>query len=237
VTTLPHLDSVLGAKGFRAPLAWAVPTFARAVATGIVTEYQDLRTEIVRNPHHDTVWVRDAVRSPTLLDAVWSTIGPAVAVENTFLMVKWPGKDFLVPWHQDGIDERIELDPHRSVAAWLAISDATLATGCLNVIPGSQHLGYLPYEHEAINSATTRGRAGQAQGFGGGDIEQEVVAVELDAGSAVLMDVRLLHRSGSNAASSRGPRVGLNVRYVAPGGIRVRDYSSPSLDPISGSGW
>jgi hypothetical protein len=85
------------------------------------------------------------VCSAALLGAVHAVIGPDVAVENTFLVVKWPGSDFEIPWHQDGIDRRIELDPDRSVSAWLAVTDATVSTGCLEVIHGSQRLGYLPY--------------------------------------------------------------------------------------------
>ncbi|MFJ2191934.1 hypothetical protein ACIOJE_29040 [Kitasatospora sp. NPDC087861] len=38
------------------------------------------------------------------------------------------------------------------------------------------------------------------------------------------MDRRLLHRSGTN--TSDGARVGLNVRYIAPGGIRRRGRRS-----------
>jgi hypothetical protein len=49
------------------------------------------------------------------------------------------------------------------------------------------------------------------------------------------MNVALLHRSGSNTAAS--VRIGLNVRYVAPGAARTRDRTSPDLDPISGTAW
>jgi hypothetical protein len=34
-----------------------------------------------------------------------------VAVENTFLSIKRPGDQFTVPAHQDGINDRIQLDP------------------------------------------------------------------------------------------------------------------------------
>ncbi len=49
------------------------------------------------------------------------------------------------------------------------------------------------------------------------------------------MDVRLLHRSGPNTA--RFARLGLNIRYVAPGAARTRDHTTPDLDPISGTAW
>jgi hypothetical protein len=49
------------------------------------------------------------------------------------------------------------------------------------------------------------------------------------------MDVRLLHRSGRNCAAQ--PRIGLNIRYVAPGGVHMRDGSKPSLFAVTGDGW
>ncbi|MFB7619695.1 hypothetical protein [Kitasatospora sp. NPDC056181] len=49
------------------------------------------------------------------------------------------------------------------------------------------------------------------------------------------MDSRLVHRSGTN--TSDGARIGLNVRYTAPDGILRRDATSPSVVPISGTGW
>ncbi len=49
------------------------------------------------------------------------------------------------------------------------------------------------------------------------------------------MHSALMHASGPN--TSDAARIGLNVRYVAPGGCLRRDPSCPSLDPVSGSGW
>jgi ectoine hydroxylase-related dioxygenase (phytanoyl-CoA dioxygenase family) len=195
-----------------------------------VAAYQADCTEIIRNPHLDQEWAAAAVRSPTLLEAVCKAIGPSAAVENTFLVIKWPRHPFEVPWHQDGIDARLELDPDRSVAAWLALTDATETSGCLHVVPGSHRRGYLPFGPEA-NAGQPRGRADEARGVSG----QGAIPVPVEAGHAVLMDMRLLHRSGSN--DDAGARIGLNIRYVAPDGIRRRDPQTPSPVPVSGPGW
>ena len=220
----------LGQHGVSPPIAWTTPGLARACARRLVGEHERSRTEIVRNPHLATRWAHAAVRSPGLLSAVQAVIGPAVAVENTFLLVKWPGRAFDVPWHQDGVDEFLELDPARSVTAWLALSDVTEANGCLHVAVGSQSLGYLPTAREPEHGHA-RGRSDQAVGFS----PATTVPVPLSAGSAVLMDSRLLHRSGSNTQGA--PRVGLNVRYAAPGAVLRRAPASPSLDRLSGEGW
>ncbi|MEV7928543.1 phytanoyl-CoA dioxygenase family protein [Kitasatospora sp. NPDC086801] len=230
MTSVTSAEGVLGRRGLRTGVEWSTPAAARARAAQLVAEHRAGRQEIVRNPHLSAEWARAAVRAPQLLAAVQDVIGPAIAVENTFLVVKWPGRTFEIPWHQDGIDARVELDPGRSVSAWLAISDATLDNGCLHAVLGSQHFGYLPFSSEAEHGAE-RGRADQATGF----TADATTALPLSAGSAVLMDSRLLHRSGTNTGD--GARVGLNVRYVAPDGVRRRDPQSPSLDPVTGTGW
>ncbi|MER6399324.1 phytanoyl-CoA dioxygenase family protein [Kitasatospora sp. NPDC001603] len=116
----------LGRRGLRTGIEWSTTGAARARAAQLVAEHRARSQEIVRNPHLAADWARAAVRAPHLLAAVQDAIGPDVAVENTFLVVKWPNRAFEIPWHQDGIDARVELDPDRSVSAWLALSDATL---------------------------------------------------------------------------------------------------------------
>ncbi|MFD8085216.1 phytanoyl-CoA dioxygenase family protein [Kitasatospora sp. NPDC059722] len=230
MTSVTSADGILGRRGLRTGVEWSAPAAAYARAAQLVAEHRARHQEIVRNPHLSAEWARATVRAPQLLAAVQDAIGPAVAVENTFLVVKWPHRAFEIPWHQDGIDARVELDPDRSVSAWLAISDATLDNGCVHAVAGSHHFGYLPFSSEAENGAD-RGRADQATGF----TADTTTALPLRAGTALLMDSRLLHRSGTN--TSDGARVGLNVRYVAPGGIRRRDHQSPSPDPVTGTGW
>ncbi|MBP0454017.1 phytanoyl-CoA dioxygenase family protein [Kitasatospora sp. RG8] len=225
---LTQVDGILGPRAVSSSIQWSTPGVARGRAPLLTAAHRD--REIVRNPHLTEDWAEYAVRSPNLLAAVQAVLGPDVAVENTFLVVKWPGKAFDIPWHQDGIDAHLELHPERSVSAWLAVTDTTVANGCLEVAPGSQRLGYLPVEKEPTNCAE-RGRADQAHGF----TPETTIPVPLRAGCAVLMDSRLVHRSGTN--TSDGARIGLNVRYTAPDGILRRDATSPSIVPISGTGW
>lgn len=229
-TTISQTVCDLRSLGVSTSFPWAMPDAACFQAGELVAQNGPHHREIVKNPHRDAEWARTAVCSPLLLNAVQAAIGPDVAVENTFLVVKWPGSDFEIPWHQDGIDQRIELDPDRSVSAWLAVTDATASNGCLHVVPGSQRLGYLPYGLEEAHGGE-RGRAGRAVGFSC----DHSVPIPVRAGHVILLDVRLLHRSGPNR--DQYVRIGLNVRYVAPGGVRMRDHTSPQLDPISGTGW
>ncbi|MEV0318149.1 phytanoyl-CoA dioxygenase family protein [Streptomyces sp. NPDC050658] len=221
---------LLGVGGHQKVSHWASPAVACSRAAQLVAAHRSTRTEIVRNPHHDEEWAQAIVRSPRLVGAVRDLLGPDIAVENTFLVIKWPGCAFEIPWHQDGINNRIELDPQRSVAAWLALTDAPLDSGCLHILAGSQRDGYLPYETENA-TGSCRGRALASRIALG----TQGLPIPVAAGDGLLMDVRLLHCSHSNR--SEGARVGLNIRYVAPDAVRTRDGSNPSLHPVSGTGW
>ncbi|MFH8591597.1 phytanoyl-CoA dioxygenase family protein [Streptomyces rimosus] len=108
---------------------------ARTLRDQLTDRYRSTRTEIVRNPHCDLPQARAIVRSPRLLDQVREVIGPNIAVEHSDLTFKWPGSTFEEPWHQGGINDRLQLDPDRSVTAWLALTDVTPRAGCLITAP------------------------------------------------------------------------------------------------------
>jgi ectoine hydroxylase-related dioxygenase (phytanoyl-CoA dioxygenase family) len=226
---VPAAFGLLGDAGWRDGLRWARAEQARHLA-GQMTALG----EVVKNSHRSHTWAHDAVCSRELLAWVTGLLGPDVAVENSFLIIKPPGSDFEVPWHQDGINDDIELDPNRSLAVWLALTDATAANGAVQVLPGSHSRGYLPYAREDSGApAAGRGRALAAQPP---QDSGSPITVPVLAGEALAMDVRLLHRSGANATDR--PRVGLNIRYVAPGAFRRGDPAErPGWLPIAGDGW
>ncbi|MFE0099832.1 phytanoyl-CoA dioxygenase family protein [Streptomyces sp. NPDC059009] len=221
---------LLGEAGHRLLDRWCRTPAARGYAAELIARYQPTHAEVVHNPHHTQEWAQAIVRAPLLVNPVRDMLGPDIAVENSFLVIKWPGRAFEVPWHQDGINDRLRLAPGRSVAAWLALTDAPLDSGCLHVVPGSQRAGYLAYDVEQ-NTGAARGRALGAKVADG----TVGVPVPVEAGQGLLMDTRLLHCSHTN--HSQTPRVGLNIRYVAPDAVTMRDDSSPSLVPICGTGW
>ncbi|MFH8751850.1 phytanoyl-CoA dioxygenase family protein [Streptomyces rimosus] len=223
---------MIGGSGPVSPYGWRGIRWgeARTLWHRLAERYRSTRTEIVCNPHHDLPEARAIVRSPQLLDQVCAAIGPNVAVERSTLVLKWPDATFETPWHQDGITDGLQLDPDRSVAAWLALTDITPRSGCLVVAPGAHCDGYRSHNTEPSTGAV-RGQAlhtGLPKGT-------STASVTLLAGQGVLMDVRLPHRSGSNLSGL--VRGALSIRFVAPGGIRMRDGSSPSLNPVSGTGW
>lgn len=204
------LLTALRVEGWAGPLVWASSAEAARTREAILQAGEREGRDLLKNPHLTRTWARQLVGNAAALRLVHSLVGNVVGVENCFVLVKHPGSEFEVPVHQDGINGRLELDPQRAVAIWFAVTDATPSSGCLEVLSASHHRGYLAYG--AVDDGA-RGRPLAATIAARGAME----ALSLRAGEACALDVRLLHRSGSNREGA--PRIGVNVRYVAPGGL------------------
>ena len=84
-------------------------------------------------------WADRLVRHAKVLDAVEDLIGPDIMVYHTTMWIKDPKTPQYILWHQDGT--YFYLDPAWHVTAWVALSDASVAAGCMHVLPGSHKLG------------------------------------------------------------------------------------------------
>ena len=150
-------------------------------------------------------WMMDLARQPNILDAVEDLIGPDILLYLSSVWVKGAHDPGFVSWHQDGT--YYGLDPHEEVAAWIALSNSTVESGCVRVIPGS-HLGAdLPHEetHDPDN-LLSRGQT-IAQVDGGGAVD-----MELAAGQFSLHHERLIHGSAPNNSDDR--RIGISFMYI-----------------------
>ena len=78
------------------------------------------------------------MRSPPLLDAVEELIGPDILCWSTECCVRQPASAQFMPWRRDA--GRRDMDAGRMMSAWVALSPARAADGCLRCIPVS-HLG------------------------------------------------------------------------------------------------
>ena len=162
--------------------------------------------------HQDCRLVYDICSSPSIVDPVASLLGPDVLIWNSVFINKEQGARE-VPWHQDR--DFLLLDPCVNVAVWLAIDDATVENGCLQVVAGS-HGAYLPhiprthaYEFDATADIPDSAK-------------KKAVNVELKAGQFILFHKQLLHHSAANASNKR--RLGLAMRYTVPG-VKVKTDS------------
>ena len=151
-------------------------------------------------------WVDDLMRHTKILDAVEDLIGPDILCWNTFFWIKEPLSESFVSWHQDL--RYWGLDTNSLVSVWLALSPATLETGCMRVLPGSHKGDLLPHEDEyKPNNLLTRGQEVAVEVD-----EAKAVAMPLQPGEISLHNVRLAHASGPNRSTGR--RIGLSMHYM-----------------------
>ena len=113
-------------------------------------------------PFHFGPAVFDMVTAPGLLDLVEDLIGPEITsnpIQHVRLKPPATGlRDtearahiMATDWHQDRAVAHAEGDQTQMVTVWLAITDATLDNGCLQVIPGRpQMYPHCPKRQTAI---------------------------------------------------------------------------------------
>ena len=157
-------------------------------------------------PHLLFPWVDEIVHAPEVLDAVEDLIGPDIRL---FHLTVWP-KDArsgtYVSWHQDAT--YFALEPACHVTAWVALSDAPVEAGCMEVVPGSHKLGQLP--HAELQDPENLLSRGQTLAV---DVERSTTAfMPVKAGQFSLHHTHLVHNSGPNRWHDR--RIGLGISYI-----------------------
>ncbi len=107
------------------------------------------------------------------------------------LFVKAPGKAGQ-SWHQD--EYYIPTRDKSLVGAWIAIDDATIDNGCLWIIPGSNHPGYMrkrvPNHSSEYADVDTVDLSGYPK--------EAAIPVEVKSGSVVFFNGYTLHSSLRN---------------------------------------
>ncbi|MCP4328237.1 MAG: phytanoyl-CoA dioxygenase family protein [Alphaproteobacteria bacterium] len=165
-----------------------------------------LRPEQRNKSHLLFKWLDDLIRDPCVVDPIEDILGPNILCWNTLLWIKEAHAPSFVSWHQD--ITYWGLAGGEVVSAWLALSPATLESGCMRVLPGS-HIGDI-MQHEdryADSNMLTRGQ----------EIVEKIedsatVAMPLSPGEMSLHNVRLAHASGPNVSDDR--RIGVSMHFI-----------------------
>ena len=168
------------------------------------------------NRHLDSPLVAQLCTHPAILAQIEPLLGPDLVVWRSLFFSKGPGSKE-VPWHQDG--HFWKLEPLVTVTAWIAIERAHAIDNCMQVIPGSHkatlvHRPSLPgaqFPETAVLDHADLARA---------------ITLPLDAGTFVLFDQGLVHRSAPGGTSRR---LALSVR-IAPASVKL----DPALLPPDG---
>jgi hypothetical protein len=147
----------------------------------------------------------------------------SVKCMQTMLFVKPPSFQGQA-WHQDEL--YIQTRDRSLTGVWIAIDDATLENGCVQVIPGSHRSGYLwpQRDHDEPEKYDV---GPKSYGFD----ESLALPVEVDSGSVIFFNGYLLHASQRNR--SAGYRRAMVNHYM--NAWSILPWSNPDL-PVPSTG-
>ena len=166
----------------------------------------------------------ELMRHRRILAIVEALIGANPQLAQSMALVKPPEIGSPKHWHQDVPYFHLTAT-QGMVGVWIALDDATVANGCMQVIPGSHHLG--PVAHtEGFNGL-------QLDPVACNYLAPAVRPVPMAAGSALIFDGYLFHFTAANTTSER--RRALQNHYVPSTTMiangktgRLFDLSSPT---------
>lgn len=163
--------------------------------------------------------------NPKILDAVESLIGSEIFSNPVYnVRPKVPRVAAgAVPWHQDK-SYWPDANSNPVITVWISLVDATLANGCLHVLPRTQRQRVLDVHAETYSGT----------GFLEVDEKQlrllkagKATPVPVTAGSAILFNDRLVHSSTPN--NSDHVRWSIDLRYQPTDQDRMRAYGAGFL--------
>ena len=161
----------------------------------------------IHYPHKLSAAAERALHTPKIVDALVSVIGPNVKAMQSMLFIKSEGKPGQA-WHQD--EFFIPTRDRSLTAVWIALDDATIENGCLWVLPGSHRRGVI---YPARNQDDPRFDC-TTESYDFPYTDQDAMPVEIPAGTALIFNGYLLHRSLENSGR-HGYRRALANHYMS----------------------
>lgn len=154
-------------------------------------------------------FVADIARHPAILDVVEGILGPDILVYAAEFFIKEPKTPHVVTMHQDltywglgAIDGM--------VTAWVALSPATKASGCMDFVRASHKNPILPHKDSFDdNNLLSRGQEVAVE-----IDEADKTPIVLQPGQMSLHHGLTIHGSGPNSSNER--RIGCVIRYIRP---------------------
>jgi len=145
---------------------------------------------------------RDWIENPLFARIARAILGRHISLYRAVLWNKAPRTGMALPWHQDdGAFWGIDRPPQLQI--WTALDPAPKGAGCLEFVPGSHRMGL----------ATPLGGTVGAAELKAHEAERRAVAVEVEAGEALLIHNHVWHRSGRNRSAR--PRRGFGISYLS----------------------
>ncbi len=154
-------------------------------------------------PHKLSSLMYETLLHDAIRNALQHVIGANVKCMQSMLFIKassMPGQ----AWHQDEI--YIPTRDRSLTGAWIALDDARIDNGCLWVIPGSHKHGILWPQKQQQDVRFDCA----AESYGFPYTDKDEIPVEVDAGSVLIFNGYLLHRSLPNTRKEGYRRVLVN---------------------------
>lgn len=202
------------AKGYHFPLRAFSESQAgqyRNTLEEVETSYRDdpdLKKLAIGQANSLLPFVDEITRSDTVLEQVKKILGPNILVWNSSFFIKEPHTKDFISWHQDltywGLTDSHE------VTAWIALSQASVQSGCMKFVPGS-HTNSIVEHRDTFdeNNLLSRGQELAVEVD-----EDSAVNVVLEPGEMSLHHGQVFHGSNYNQSDDR--RIGLAIRYITP---------------------
>jgi len=157
--------------------------------------------------HNDPLFL-EYMQHPVFRQMTRHYIGEDISIFRSMFMNKPANKGTVLPWHQD-VGEGWGLDTTPLTTVWTALDDATVESGCMQIVPGSHKLGILNTKHFTSEEDQTKHCT-----------PDKVIDLEVKAGESVLINNLMIHRSGVNTTDE--PRRALSVAYMDAGTRNVK---------------
>lgn len=168
---------------------------------------------------HDRQPFRSIALAPAVLEILGQLIGPDVDLFLSQFIFKWP-EAYGQPWHQDSF--YFPYDPDRQVGVWTAANRATLANGCLHVVPGTHREPVHAHVPDARPNVTASYYEIVDHDMGSS------IAVEMQPGDVLFFDSHLMHASTDNQTDEL--RAAYVCHYTPMGTRLVMDYGEGVTD-------
>ena len=150
-----------------------------------------------RKLHVREPWAAELVRIPCVLDAVEDLIGSDILIFNATFFIKNPGTDQITAWHQDAT--YFGMQPYEHVTAWIALSEASEESGCMNFVVGSSGFGQLHHAPQMVSGSVNHGSQAIAESFD----DSNVAAAPLKTGQFSFHHTLVIHSSEPNRSQDR----------------------------------
>jgi len=175
----------------------------------------------------------EIAKTPAVLDAVEGLLGPDILIYSVEYFIKEPRTKHVVTMHQDltywGMGEIDNI-----ITAWVALSDVSVASGCMDFVQGSHKNPILPHEDSFDqNNLLSRGQEIVVK-----VADKDKVPVELSPGQMSLHHGLTIHGSAPNVSDDR--RIGAVIRYISPHVVKPvgpKDYGIPARGNCDTGKW